>query len=149
MSGLSNTNDQYNYGASVAAVGLYTSVNGIKARKLHTVVKKLSSTQWLVSWWMEGICCDVACMYVRIYLWYIVMWARVCIYVCKCMYLCVCACMYVCMHVCNYIRTVCMYMRMNVFVYASIYICQYVCGYDGYALCICYVQYFNILIWKY
>ena len=32
---------QYNYGAGGAAVGLYTSVNGIKARKLHAVVTKV------------------------------------------------------------------------------------------------------------
>ena len=41
ISGLRNKKDQYNYGAGGAAVGLYTSVNGIKARKLHTVVTKV------------------------------------------------------------------------------------------------------------
>ena len=41
MSGLRNKNDQYNYGAGGAAVGLYASVNGIKARKMHTVVTKV------------------------------------------------------------------------------------------------------------
>ena len=41
MSGVRNKNDQYNYGAGGAAVGLYTSLNGIKARKVHTVVTKV------------------------------------------------------------------------------------------------------------
>ena len=41
MSGLRNKKDQYNYGAGGAAVGLYTSVNGIKATKLHAVATKV------------------------------------------------------------------------------------------------------------